>query len=108
MAWRIDDGRAVVVYASDVCTPVDELRSLCAGADALIVDGATWRRRIFTHLRIDEDLPTICGWDVGHIWLTQIGRSAPPHNVLARAVRDPCSRAAPAYDGLEITIPPRR
>lgn len=106
MAWRIDDEQVAVVYASDVAGPVGALRSLCDGAHALIVDGATWGRRIFTHLRIDEDLPAICTWDVGNIWLTQIGRTVPPHEQLAEAVARICARAAPAYDGLQISIPP--
>lgn len=105
MAWRVEDGRAAVVYASDVARAVDALRALCRGADGLIVDGATWRRRIFTHLRIDEDLPVVCDWDVGRIWLTQIGRSAPPHDRLVSAVAELCARAVPAYDGLEINLP---
>lgn len=107
VAWRIDDGQAGVVYAPDVARPVDALRSLCDGADALIVDGATWARRIFTHLRIDEDLPVICDWAVGRIWLTQIGRSAPPHERLADAVAGICARAAPAHDGLRISVAPQ-
>lgn len=82
---------------------------LCAGADALVVDGATWGRRIFTHVRMDEDLPVICDWEVGRIWLTQIGRIAPPHEQLVDAVAGICARAAPAYGGLQLAIrPPRR
>lgn len=106
MAWRIQDRRVTVVYASDVARPVGVLRALCDGADALIVDGATWRRRIFSHLRIDEDLPVICAWEVDRIWLTQLGRSVPPHEQLVEAVATICARAAPAYDDLEVTIPP--
>lgn len=59
----------------------------------------------FSHLRIDEDLPVICGWEVDRIWLTQVGRSVPPHEQLVGAIGDLCARAAPAYDGLEIFIP---
>jgi phosphoribosyl 1,2-cyclic phosphodiesterase len=100
-AWRLRGAAGTLVYASDVAGLTTELRRFAAGADALVIDGATWRRTIYTHLRIDRDLPAICDWDVGRIVLTQIGRSAPPHERLAREVRRLCRRARPAYDGLE-------
>lgn len=104
LAWRIVDGPRRVVYASDVARPDRRLERFTRGADALIVDGATYRRRIFSHLRIDEDLPTICRWDVRQILLTQIGRSAPPHDKLRRVARRLCPRARPAYDGLVVRL----
>lgn len=104
MAWRLEaDGRSVV-YASDLARPTSTLATLCRGAHALVLDGATWRRRIYSHLRIDEDLSAVCGWDVGRIWLTQIGRSAPPHDELATLVAQICPRAAPAHDGLAVRL----
>jgi phosphoribosyl 1,2-cyclic phosphodiesterase len=107
-AWRLRaraQGDAVtIVYASDVAYLTPELERFAGGATTLAVDGATWRRRIFTHLRIDEDLPRLCEWDAGRILLTQIGRSAPPHRELARAVQRLCPRADPAYDGLVVHI----
>jgi phosphoribosyl 1,2-cyclic phosphate phosphodiesterase len=103
-AWRLRCHASTVVYASDVAYLTPELRRFSRAATALVVDGATWRRRIFTHLRIDEDLPRLCGWDVERILLTQIGRSAPSHEALARAVRGLCPRARPAYDGLVVRL----
>ena len=105
-AWRLRDGEATIVYASDVARPTAELRRFARGATLLVVDGATWGRRIFTHLRIDADLPELCTWPVDRIVLTQIGRSAPPHAELSRAVARLCPRARPAYDGL--VLPERR
>lgn len=103
-AWRLRVGDVSVVYASDVATPTPELRRFARGAALLVVDGATWRRRIPSHLRVDQDLPGLCDWDVGGILLTQIGRSAPPHPELARRVRAICPRATPAHDGLALTL----
>jgi phosphoribosyl 1,2-cyclic phosphate phosphodiesterase len=102
--WRLRSHGSTVVYASDVAYLTPELQRFSREAAVLVVDGATWRRRIFTHLRIDEDLPQLCGWDVGRILLTQIGRSAPSHEALARAVRGLCPRAQPAYDGLVVGL----
>jgi phosphoribosyl 1,2-cyclic phosphodiesterase len=99
-AWRIGVGSRRLVYASDVASPEPRLERFAGGADVLIVDGATYGRRIFSHLRIDEDLPRICGWDVGEILLTQIGRSAPPHEELQGVAERLCCRARPAFDGL--------
>jgi phosphoribosyl 1,2-cyclic phosphodiesterase len=100
-AWRLRSAAGTLVYASDVARPTARLRRFAAGADALVIDGATWRRTIYTHLRIDRDLPAICAWDVRRIVLTQIGRSAPRHEQLVREVRRLCRRATAAFDGLE-------
>lgn len=70
----------------------------------MVVDGATYERRIFSHLRIDDDLPEICRWPVERIYLTQIGKSAPEHEELATLVSRLCPRALPAHDGLEVEL----
>lgn len=103
-AWRLSGHGRRLVYASDVARPTAELEGFCRGVDHLVLDGATWRRRIFSHLRIDEDLPTVCAWKVGRIWLTQIGKSAPPHEELETAVAELCPRATPAHDGLAVAL----
>lgn len=102
-AWRVECGPALV-YASDTSQPIDDLRRMAEGAALLVADGATYGRRIFSHLRIDADLPHLCGWEVDRILLTQIGRSAPPHDELVREVARRCERAAPAHDGLEVSL----
>jgi phosphoribosyl 1,2-cyclic phosphodiesterase len=103
-AWRMVAGGRVIVYASDVARLTDGLARFCDGADVLIIDGAMWRRQLFSHLTIDAALATLCGWRVGRIVLTQIGRSAPPHAGLERAVCSLCRRARPAYDGLRLDV----
>lgn len=101
-AWRLEADDSAVVYASDVAELTAELRELTCGADLLVLDGAMYGRSLFTHLRIDEAVPSVCRWDVARILLTQIGRTAPPHDELAAEVAVMCARAAPAYDGMVV------
>lgn len=108
-AWRFtarstDGDTTTVLYSSDVAAPTDELARFSAGADLLVVDGAMYGRSIFSHLRVDRDLPVICGWEVDRILLTQIGRTAPAHTRFADIVAQLCDRAAPAFDGLQIEV----
>jgi hypothetical protein len=103
-AWRLEaDGRALV-YASDVACLTATLERFSRDADFLVVDGAMWGRQLFSHLTIDRELPQLCGWRVGRILLTQIGKTAPSHARLAREVAGLCSRAAPAHDGLQLRV----
>lgn len=102
-AWRLD-GPTSLVYASDLAQLCDDLRGVSESADVLVVDGAMWGRTLHSHLRIDEALEQLCGWSVGRIIITQIGRSAPPHDELAGAVGQRCERAEPAYDGLVVEL----
>jgi phosphoribosyl 1,2-cyclic phosphodiesterase len=103
-AWRVCTGTRSVVYASDVAYLTPELERFCAGATVLVLDGAMWRRRLFSHLTIDEALPAASSWPVDSIILTQIGRTAPPHPRLQREVAALCPKARPAYDGLAVTV----
>src|ERR671936_292165 len=84
-AYRIDCG-GTLVYASDVARLTAELRGVCAGADILVIDGAMWRRKLFSHLTIDAELSELCRWEPARILLTQIGRTAPPHEALKQEV----------------------
>jgi len=103
-AWRVSARRRSIVYASDVARLTGELKQFSAGATILVLDGAMWHRRLFSHLTIDEALPIACTWAVGSIILTQIGRSAPPHAQLQREVAALCSKARAAHDGLVVRI----
>jgi phosphoribosyl 1,2-cyclic phosphodiesterase len=103
-AWRLEQGRTSFVYASDVARLTRELERFSRGASLLVLDGAMWRRRLFSHLTIDEALPQVCRWQVQAVALTQIGRSAPPHERLEREVAALCPRARPAYDGLVVEL----
>ncbi len=103
-AWRVSSGAASVVYASDVARLTPGLRRFSDGAGALVLDGAMWGRRLFSHLTIQEALPAACSWNVGSIILTQIGRSVPPHPQLQREIAALCPRALAAHDGLLVTV----
>jgi phosphoribosyl 1,2-cyclic phosphodiesterase len=103
-AWRLEDGRATLVYASDVARLDSTLERFARGAHLLVIDGAMWRRTLYSHLTIDRELPALCRWPVERILLTQIGRTAPPHERLERAVADLCPKAAPAWDGLTVEV----
>ena len=103
-AWRVSDGTRSLVYASDVAHLTRELERFCAGANVLVLDGAMWRKRLFSHLTIDESLPTACSWPIDSIILTQIGRTAPPHAQLQHRVAALCPKALAAHDGLAVTI----
>jgi hypothetical protein len=65
-----------LVYASDVAAVEPPLARLARGAQLLVIDGAMWRRRLFSHLTIDRELPALCRWQVDRILVTQIGRTA--------------------------------
>jgi phosphoribosyl 1,2-cyclic phosphodiesterase len=103
-AWRVSAGARSIVYASDVARLTPELERFCSGVTVLVLDGAMWHRRLFTHLTIDEMLPIACSWPVGSIILTQIGRSVPPHAQLQREVAALCSKARAAHDRLVVRI----
>jgi len=103
-AWRFTAHGVTVVYASDVAELTDELQATSSDADVLVLDGAMYGRSLFSHLRIEEAVPVVCRWSVSEVLLTQIGRTAPPHEELHRIVRGLCSRARPAYDGLRVAL----
>jgi phosphoribosyl 1,2-cyclic phosphate phosphodiesterase len=103
-AWKLLAGGTALVYASDVAELTPELERFCRGASLLVIDGAMWKRRIFSHLTIDETLPALCEWKVERIVLTQLGRSVPSHDELARETARICARAQPAYDGMELAL----
>jgi len=103
-AWRLRRAGVTVVYASDVARLERALERFAADADLLVIDGEMWRRQLFAHLTIDRALPELCRWSPTRILLTQIGRTAPPHERLERAVPDLCPRATPAWDGLVVTL----
>ena len=104
LAWRLEIDGKRLVYASDVSELTPDLERFSRGASLLVIDGAMWRRQIFTHLRIDQALPELCRWKVERIVLTQLGKTLPDHPRLVREVADLCERASPAHDGLELAL----
>jgi phosphoribosyl 1,2-cyclic phosphodiesterase len=103
-AWKLRAGPIAIVYASDVARMTTGLRRFCRGAALLVIDAALWRRRIFSHLTIDEALPELCRWPVERILLTQIGKTVPPHEQLGHEAAKLCPRAQPAYDGMTVEL----
>jgi ribonuclease BN (tRNA processing enzyme) len=103
-AWRLAGEGRSFVYASDVARLTDGLEQLAREVDLLVLDGAMYRRSIFSHLRIEQAVPQVCRWRVARILLTQLGRTVPPHEQLEEIVHELCERAAPAYDGLQVRL----
>lgn len=102
-AWKLR-GNKTIVYASDIAELTQRFKKFCKGINLLIIDGATWRRTIFSHLRTDKSLPKLCKWDVTKIILTQIGKSAPQHEIFEKKVKEICPKAIPSFDGLKISL----
>lgn len=100
LAWRIAHRGKVLVYASDLA----RLDPRLARCDLLILDGATWKRRIFTHLEVASAARVVAEWPVGRVLFTQLGRSTPEHAQLDRWLRACDPRLGAAYDGLEVTV----
>ncbi|HSD89508.1 MAG TPA: MBL fold metallo-hydrolase [Kofleriaceae bacterium] len=104
LAWRLEHAGVSIVYASDVARLTAKLAALCAGCNLLVLDGAMWRRRIFSHLEIQSTAPIVARWPVDRILFTQIGRSTPAHEPLERWLRRVDPRIGAAYDGLELQL----
>lgn len=102
--WRLRAGPIAIVYASDMARLTFGLRHFCRGAGLLAIDASVWRRRIPSHLTIDETLPELCDWPVEQILLTHIGKTVPPHERLEREVARLCPRARPAFDGMTVDL----
>lgn len=58
-AWQLRSGAATVVYASHVARLTPGLARFARGVSLLVLDGATWRRTLFSQLRVDEALPAV-------------------------------------------------
>lgn len=102
-AWKLS-AKKTIIYASDIAFITEDFKKICDGTDLLIIDGSTWKRKIFSHLRVDEDLPKLCRLNICRIILTQIGKSTPPHEKFKKEITKICPRAAPAYDSLIVTL----
>lgn len=107
-AWRLVRGATSIVYASDVARLTPALAALADRCDLLVLDGATWRRRIFTHLEVGAAAAVVARWPVGRVLFTQLGRSTPPHGTLDRWLRAVDPKLGAAYDGLELRLDRRR
>lgn len=93
-----------LVYVSDIGRWDRKAEKLMKSADLLVIDGAMWGKKLIAHLTIQEVLPRLCSWPVKKILFTQIGKTAPSHDVLHRAIRKICPKAGAAYDGLRFQL----
>jgi phosphoribosyl 1,2-cyclic phosphodiesterase len=100
VAWRIAHHGRSIIYASDL----SRLDRRLARCDLLILDGATWKRRIFTHLEIERAARVVTRWPTRRVLFTQLGRSTPEHAVLDRWLRAFDPRFGAAHDGLEVAV----
>lgn len=104
LAFKLKKDKTSLVYASDIARLTKEFENFCQRTDLLVIDGATWSKKIFSHLRIKDSLPRFCSWKVKKILLTQIGRDVLPHEKLEREIRQMCPKVQPAFDGLEVRL----
>lgn len=95
------DGKRLV-YISDTSGWNKKAEYLMKNADILIIDGAMWGKRMVAHLDIREVLPKICKWPVKKIIFTQIGHTAPKHEILQKEIKKICPKAQPAFDDMVI------
>lgn len=103
-AWKIRNSEKSIIYVSDIAFITTVFTKFCQKADLLIIDGAMWKDQIFTHLTIDKYISEVCRWKVKKIFLTQLGKSIPSHEQLAKEIHFLCSKTSPAYDGLILNI----
>lgn len=93
-----------VAYVSDVASWDRQAERFMKDADILIIDGAMWGKRMIAHLDIKKILPKICRWPVKRIIFTQIGHTAPKHEILQREIKKICKKALPAFDGMRLKL----
>lgn len=104
-AWKIEDKlKKTIVYASDIAIITKSFARFCQNIDLLIIDGAMWKKKIFSHIRIDQEIKQMCTWNVEKIFLTHIGKTAPPHEILQKKLQALCAKAFPAFDGMNIQL----
>ena len=96
---RFDEQKSSVVYAIDFSDLTDDMAVLYEGADVWIADCLT-RKPHPTHAHLDA----VLGWArelcVGQLYLVHMGNGLDYRTLVAELP----DWAAPAYDGLEITL----
>ena len=101
-----------LTYISDTGGWNDKVQNLIFGSDLLILDGAMWGKKLISHLDIKEITSKAKKWGIKKLIFTQIGRTAPPYEILKKELRKiwPVSpspggpNVLSAYDGLEILL----
>jgi phosphoribosyl 1,2-cyclic phosphate phosphodiesterase len=96
---RFDEGGKSLVYAIDYNEMLPEMAQLYEGADVMISDCLT-RRPHPTHAHLDGVLAWARELKVGQLYLTHMGNGLDYRTLVAELP----DWAAPAHDGLEITL----
>jgi phosphoribosyl 1,2-cyclic phosphate phosphodiesterase len=96
---RFDEGGQSVAYAIDFSGLTDEMAALYEGADVWIADCLT-RKPHPTHAHLDAVLGWARDLRVGKLYLVHMGNGLDYHTLVAELP----DWAAPAHDGLEITL----
>lgn len=104
LGFHFSLGSNSLVYVSDVASWGKKAEKLMRNADILVVDGAMWDKKMIAHLDIKEILPKICSWPVKKIIFTQIGHTAPKHEILQQKIKKICPKAQPAFDGMRVQL----
>lgn len=99
LGLRIDEGHRSAVYAIDYNVMSEEMGTLYEGADLFISD-CLQRQPHPTHAHLDAVLGWARDLRVGQLYLTHMNNSL-DYESLARELPD---WAAPAHDGLEISL----
>ena len=99
LGMRLDEGEHSAAYAIDFHDLTDEMGSLYEGVDVWICD-CLMERPHPTHAHLDAVLGWARDLAVGQLYLTHMGNSM-DYAALARELPD---WAAPAHDGLEISL----
>jgi phosphoribosyl 1,2-cyclic phosphate phosphodiesterase len=98
LGLRFDDGGSAV-YAIDFNIMSEDMKALYEGADILICD-CLQRRPHASHAHLDAVLGWARDLRVGQLYLTHMSNAMD----YASLVRELPDWAAPAHDGLEITL----
>jgi phosphoribosyl 1,2-cyclic phosphodiesterase len=93
-----------LIYISDTGGWNNKVQNLIVGSDLLILDGAMWGKKLIAHLDMEEITSKAKNWGIKKLIFTQIGKTAPPYEILKKELRKIWDEALPAYDGLEILL----
>jgi phosphoribosyl 1,2-cyclic phosphate phosphodiesterase len=99
LGMRIEEGDRSAVYSIDFHELTEDMANLYQGADVWICD-CLMRRPHPTHAGLDAVLVWARDLNVGQLYLTHMGNSLD----YATLVRELPDWAAPAHDGLEISL----
>ncbi len=108
LGFRINQS---VVYASDVSQIPKISEQYVRRIPHLILDGCIWfGKKIKSHLTVDQSIAIAQKLKIGHLYLTQISHTYPPHEKASRLIRAYCQKqkitlpVTLVYDGLKLNV----